>query len=123
MTDTSKIKTMKPEDLPPPETLIEYKSGQLSALMFHYALEHHLVTEIASEHGFDLKGRVLDEDDDADLYRRYIDDGDDVVGDWNPTPPDGWLLVGKWDTEDGPIAWFAKRRIDASPSSSKGSEG
>lgn len=40
----------------------------------------------------------------------YFHKGDPDVTDWEPPVPDGdgWFLIGLWDTEDGPVAWFAR---------------
>ena len=39
---------------------------------------------------------------------------DDAVDlkDWNPEVPEGYFLVGIWDTEDTPVAVFAKEIRD-----------
>jgi hypothetical protein len=68
------------------------------------------VKALCREMGFDAKGVDM-ESDAPDLSDRYGDDGDvSAVFDWNPTPPkgDGWMLVAKFDTEDGPHAMFVK---------------
>lgn len=49
-----------------------------------------------------------------ELADKYWGDGDiDVVKDWQPTPPDGneWFLISINDTEDGPVAWWAKEKV------------
>lgn len=42
----------------------------------------------------------------------YVDDEDMTAPTrWTPTPPkgEGWMLVAKYDTEDGPYAMFVRR--------------
>jgi len=40
-----------------------------------------------------------------DLLDRY-DDADDLLDAWQPTPPEGAVIAAKWDTEDGPVAFY-----------------
>lgn len=102
---------MKPEDLPPPETLIEYHDGMCGALMFHYAVEGNNFTHIAREQGFETRFVPLDRDENAaDLHQEYLDGASDVCERWRPTVPDGWILGAKNDTEhDGPVACFIRK--------------
>ena len=44
-------------------------------------------------------------DDNEELARRYYENEDlDVISEWKPTPPEGRVIVGVTDTEDGPYA-------------------
>lgn len=47
------------------------------------------------------------------LYAEYLKGFD--VNAWTPTPPagDGWLLLELYDTENGPCALFARRKVEA----------
>ena len=51
----------------------------------------------------------------AFLYAiQYWGEGDiDAVKEWQPTPPngEGWFLVSINDTDDGPVAWWAKEKV------------
>ena len=55
--------------------------------------------------------RVDMEDDASDELSDRIMDGDiSATADWAPTSPGpGWFLLAIYDTEDGPVAWFASR--------------
>jgi hypothetical protein len=46
-------------------------------------------------------------------YVRYFEEGDPDCSDWNPQPPDGegWWLLAIGDTEDGPVATWARRPL------------
>lgn len=62
--------------------------------------------------GFDAA--AVDMDSDApELSDAWYEDEDMAAPTrWTPTPPagDGWILVAKYDTEDGPCAMFVKPR-------------
>jgi hypothetical protein len=47
------------------------------------------------------------------LYAEYLNGFD--VNAWTPTPPagDGWVLLELYDTENGPYALFARRKVEA----------
>ena len=55
--------------------------------------------------------RVDMEDDASDEINDRIMDGDiAATADWAPTSPGpDWFLLAIYDTEDGPVAWFASR--------------
>lgn len=40
----------------------------------------------------------------------YFVAGDPDITDWEPpvSEGEGWFLIGLWDAEDGPVAWFAR---------------
>lgn len=55
--------------------------------------------------------KEMERDCSEELAEKYWGDGDiDAVKDWQPTPPPSgrWFLVSINDTDDGPVAWFAK---------------
>lgn len=37
-------------------------------------------------------------------------DGDELLEQWTPKTPSGFFIAGKYDSEDGPIAFFVKPR-------------
>lgn len=43
----------------------------------------------------------------------FFGEESDAVSRWHPTPPKGygWILVAKFDTEDGPYAMFVRARV------------
>lgn len=47
------------------------------------------------------------------LYEKYLNGGEASA--WTPTPPagDGWALLELYDTENGPYALFARRKVEA----------
>lgn len=108
---------MSPDQLPPPDTLIEYRDGVVGALMFHYATELDDLKLIAQNQGFDVAIMEMRDDlgDTHELVLAY-DNGasaDDVLPKWIPEPRVGWCLAAKHDTEDGPVAIFVRRKQQA----------
>lgn len=59
--------------------------------------------------GFDAKSVAM-EDDNPALADEWAAEDMTAPTRWNPTPPtgDGWQLVAKYDTEDGPAAMFVR---------------
>lgn len=102
---------LKPSNLPPPETLIEYPDGSVTPLMFHYASEAENSKAVLDEQGFEARTLYLESDADNEaLNKEYEDGAEDVIGRWHPKVPDGWMFGGKNDTEDGLVAWFLRRK-------------
>lgn len=102
---------LRPEELPAPETLIDYGDGGFGAAMFHYsATETDDIIAIAHEHGFDIAFMSLEDDVGAESLLERNGEGENVLAEWNPEVPSGWLLGGKWDTEDGPVAVFLRQQ-------------
>jgi len=96
--------TIKPEDMPAPETLVSYANGSVMAAMFHYAAEGDDLREISRENGLAcLIAPLLD----AGLMQRY-EGGENILSKWRPDPPAGWMFGGVYDTEDGPCAIFLR---------------
>lgn len=66
------------------------------------------------EQGLEVSRRSLeDEDDSHPVYQTYFEEqSDPSFLAWEPQPPegDGWFLLAIGDTEDGPQAWFVRRR-------------
>jgi integrase/recombinase XerC len=58
--------------------------------------------------------RLEDEEDTHPVYISYFeqDDTDPNFSAWEPAPPDGegWFLLAISDTEEGPYAWFVRRK-------------
>lgn len=48
---------------------------------------------------------------DHPAYVSYFDNENGDISAWQPTPPtgDGWFLLAIFETEDGPVATFARR--------------
>lgn len=62
----------------------------------------------------DLRRDEMEWDCTEELADKYWCEGDiDAVKEWQPTPPngDGWFLVSINDTDDGPVAWWAKEKV------------
>lgn len=60
---------------------------------------------------YGIRGALVGMEDDAPaLYEAYSESGNADCSAWTPTPPagNGWLLLGVWDTEDGPYALFGR---------------
>lgn len=99
-----------------PDTLIEHPDGSLIALMFNYAVEGQDLRAIAHDAGYafryDEMGDIFDEEN--ALYKEYFVDGSaDVIRKWHPQIPDGWLLGGKWDSENGPVVVYIRKRVES----------
>lgn len=68
------------------------------------------VRQLCKNLGFDAEA-VSMEDDAPELYDNWTEDEDMTAPKrWAPAPPEGnsWLLVAKYDTEDGPAAMFVR---------------
>jgi hypothetical protein len=102
---------LKPEDLPTPDTLVTYSDGSVSAVMFHYAPGGSSLKDIADENGFEVAFLGLTEDLASD-HPLVIDykNGADVIGEWQPTLPEGWQFGGKFDGDEGAFAIFIKKQ-------------
>jgi len=104
---------LKPEDLPAPDTLITYADGSVGALMFHYLTEGMNAGHVATQEGFECQYKTMYDElrEDDPIYRDYFDgDGNRWRKEWNPEPPAGWQLGAKYDTEDGPMAMFIRKK-------------
>lgn len=107
------------KDMPAPDQLVRYEDGTIAPAMFHYSTEGCDPNAIAQEAGFEIGYTSLENDENGedawDAYERITEAAPDapaieeVFDMWTPTPPDGgWKLVGKHDTEDGPMAVFVR---------------
>ena len=68
------------------------------------------VRALCKELGFEVAGVEM-ESDAPELSDAWHEDEDMTAPTrWTPTPPagDGWILVAKGDTEDGPSAMFVR---------------
>lgn len=100
---------IKPEAMPAPDALVDCGESGTIAAMFYYAAESCDYRDIAHERGFDIIfAPLLDEA----LMKRYEAD-ENILGDWRPTPPEGWKVGGTYDTEDGPHAIFLRSHAAA----------
>lgn len=110
------------QTMPAPDQTVLRKDGTETVAMFFYAPSEHPLDEIAAEYGFDSKFMGMEDDPEADdaLYDEWDKatsnaDGNtnDVIRAWHPTLGDGWKLAEKYDTEDGPVACFIRRKAGA----------
>lgn len=100
--------------IPPPDAIVRYPDGSFGPIMFHYASEGCTAKDIARENGFDCRCLEMQDDlaDDDPLYIDYFEKGaSDVVRRWKPPEIEGWRLVGKHDSEDGPVAFYIRKRV------------
>jgi hypothetical protein len=117
---------LNPADLPPAQAIIDYGNGHLSPVMFHWAAEGQNLEHIAREAGFECRWLGMDDDlDDMDrVFVDYFEHGasaDEILPRWQPTEQgDGWVLSGKWDTEDGPTAVFLRPLAKRTPEDGAG---
>lgn len=93
------------EKLPPPDNM---------GFFFHPDIpgeeESDDVKQMCKDLGFDSYFVALEYDDPI-LFDAWGEEEDyDAPLRWEPTKPDGegWLLVAKYDTEDGPYSMFVK---------------
>lgn len=99
---------LAPDDLPAPDTLVDYGESGVSAAMFHYTSEHCDFRAIARANGFKAAVTQLTE---RSLIQRY-EDGENILGEWRPKPPDGWQLGGVFDSDEGAFAIFLRKEQD-----------
>lgn len=102
---------LKPEDLPAPETLVQYPDGSTLPVMFHYLDSDADLDAIAAENGFDFAILELEYDDSEvaeDLLERYGDGDNTVISEWNPEAPKGWFVAGKVHSDEGLVAFFLR---------------
>jgi hypothetical protein len=73
--------------------------------------EEYLSSEAILAAGFESRQVAFEYDAPEELQERYYESGEPDICDWEPTSPEGegWVLVGIWDTEDGPYAMFVRR--------------
>ncbi len=67
-------------------------------------------TAFCARTGIESRIRLAEDDLDDDVLERICSEGD--CSEWEPTPPegDGWYLIAINDTDDGPIAGWARPR-------------
>ena len=102
--------TLRNADMPAPEVLVDYGAGVVAAAMLHYAGEDARADQIASDNGFESQFLLLEDHMDVATLGPRQEAGDNVLPDWHPTPPDGWMLGAKYDTESGPVAMFIRKK-------------
>jgi hypothetical protein len=94
-----------------PTTLITTANDEQMAAVFYWMDEDNSAADmhmLAAAHGFRLQYLEISDDPNAseELSTRY-DNGENVLADWNPTPPTpDHKLAYKCDSENGPFAWF-----------------
>jgi hypothetical protein len=64
--------------------------------------------------GYEAQSVPMEFDGSDEVNDLYTSGDASAARGWDPTPPEGegWLLVAIGDTEDGPCAWFVRRRRD-----------
>ena len=104
--------------MPPPDAVVEYGNGWIGPAMLHYATDDGDPVAIARDAGFDCLFLSMEEDlgPEYPYVVAYLDGCDHLLAAWEPSEQgDGWRLVGKGDSEEGPIAMFV-RPIEEAPS-------
>lgn len=104
---------MHGDKLPAPDDIAYYPDGSFLPMMFHFAVDTCKPSDIANEHGFEIRMRSMVDvlPDDDPLVVAYTDGDGAVVRRWlPPSIGDGFKLVGKSDTEDGPVAIYVRKR-------------
>ena len=98
-------------DDPEADAIVCYHDHTFLPLMFHFAGECCNFRQIAEQNGFMLKVVAMADALDAEnpLVIEYYESGSvEVVGKWQPSKLTGWDLVGKDNTEDGPVAYYIR---------------
>lgn len=100
------------EPTPKPDDIVRYVSGEFLPLMFHFAAESASAKDTAYTNGFDVKIVAMHDElpEDHPLVTEYDAGSSKVVRKWKPVEIEGWRLVGKIDTEDGPHAQYVRPR-------------
>lgn len=100
------------DQMPSPDTLVLCKDGTSVAAMFYFAAAEQRLDQIAEEQGFECSSLLMEDevDDDDQLLRRCFEGDETALNKWNPITPDGWTFAAKFDTEDGPMAVFIRRK-------------
>lgn len=103
---------LRAQEVPSPDAIVKYENGEFGPIMFHYAAETASMVDTAEANGFHLKIVEMQTmlDDDHPFCLEYLDGSHEVVAKWEPSPIDEWRLVGKCDSEDGPLAIYIKPR-------------
>jgi hypothetical protein len=74
--------------------------------------EGYISDRLLNAFGFESEMVLMEDDLDREdpFSVAYFEGGEADITDWNPSAPqgDGWKLVGKWDSEDGPVALFVR---------------
>jgi hypothetical protein len=92
-------------------TLITTANDEKVAAALYWMDEDNHTADIgmvAAAHGLSIRCLYMSDDPNAseELFTRH-DSGENVLADWLPTlPTPDHKLAAKFDTEDGPIAWF-----------------
>lgn len=107
------VRRLRWDQIPAADTLVEYQDGSVMPLMFHFATESEDLTAVLDEQGFEHFTLPLEQDEAASAIWQQIEDditvdSDVILRQWTPPAVEGWRLVGKRDTEDGPIAWYIR---------------
>jgi hypothetical protein len=103
---------LTPDQMPPPSAVVDLGNGAFVPAMFWYLADATWgdLKRAAAAHDLYLSRRLMQDelDDDHPVARHYIDGNADLAP-WQPEPPGpDFLLLGKWDTEEGPLAIWAR---------------
>lgn len=117
--DGGDVNPADPGRMPVPDLIIGTAEGGFVPAMLFYAPEGTDAKLVARENGFD--SYFMDMEDtlpvEDPLHAEYFDKGgstEEILPRWTPPAPEpGYALVGKWDTENGPTAFYVRKRPDA----------
>lgn len=99
--------------MPAPDAIVHYpKTGEFLPAMLFYASEGCNPKHIAMANGFDVRfvkaSDIIGEDD---PLAKALEDCQDIIARWEPPSIDGWKLVGKTNSEDGPVAMYLRKAV------------
>lgn len=110
--DPARGARLRSADMPCADAVVEYGPGWIGPAMLHYATEDGNPVQIARAAGFECLFVTMEEElgSDHELVVDHFEYGaGDSLEKWTPADQgDGWRLVGKNDSEDGPMAMFVR---------------
>ncbi len=101
---------LDPDDMPEPDALVAYDDGSIAAAMFHYLPDGISFRAVAMDNGFAFRTITMDVDlpPDHELLDAYEEGDERVLLQWQPSPPEGWSLAARIDSENGLMAAFIR---------------
>ena len=100
-----------------PREIVRDEDGMLSHPAVPYLDEGVNYETFFAAFGIDAAFIHMENDVAGDTYDRYFASNSANCSMWTPSAPtgDGWLLLEIYDTEDGPVALYAREetRVDA----------
>jgi hypothetical protein len=102
------------EKLLAPREIVRDEDGWLAHPDYPICDEDVRADKFLDAFGIESSFVAMDGDADQAFVDRYFEDDESNCTPWTPTPPEGegWMLLEIYDTEDGPYAMFARRKVE-----------